>query len=96
MNDITTMDQLPTKRPIGRPKKYITDVERLEIKRANDRKYYSQNSEAKINKVKEYQSAHKEYILQRNEFDGQPCEKHCEKVGERPCEKRCQSPEIGQ
>jgi len=65
MTDITTMDQLPTKRPIGRPKKYITDVERLEIKRANDRKYYSQNSEAKINKVKEYQSAHKEYILQR-------------------------------
>ena len=65
MIDITTMDQLPTKRPIGRPKKYITDVERLEIKRANDRKYYSQNSEAKINKVKEYQSANKEYVLQR-------------------------------
>ena len=65
MTDITTMDQLPTKRPRGRPKKYITDVERLEIKRANDRKYYSQNSEAKINKVKEYQSANKEYVLQR-------------------------------
>ena len=65
MSDITTMDQLPTKRPRGRPKKYITDVERLEIKRANDRKYYSQNSEAKINKVKEYQSANKEYVLQR-------------------------------
>ena len=65
MTDITTKDQLPTKRPRGRPKKYITDVERLEIKRANDRKYYSQNSEAKINKVKEYQSANKEYVLQR-------------------------------
>ena len=65
MTDITNMDQLPTKRPRGRPKKYITDVERLEIKRANDRKYYSQNSEAKINKVKEYQSANKEYVLQR-------------------------------
>ena len=65
MIDITTMDQLQTKRPIGRPKKYVTDEERLEIKRANDRKYYSKNSEAKINKVKEYQSANKEYILQR-------------------------------
>lgn len=65
MTDITTMDQLPTKRPRGRPKKYVTEEERLEIKRANDRKYYSQNSEAKINKVKEYQSANKEYVLQR-------------------------------
>ena len=65
MTDITTMDQLPTKRPIGRPKKYITDVERLEIKRANDRKYYNQNSDAKKEKVREYQTANKEYILQR-------------------------------
>ena len=65
MTDITTMDQLPTKRPRGRPKKYVTEEERLEIKRANDRKYYSKNSEAKINKVKEYQSANKEYVLQR-------------------------------
>ena len=65
MTDITTMDQLPTKRPIGRPNKYVTDEERLEIKRVNDRKYYSKNSEAKINKGKEYQSANKEYILQR-------------------------------
>ena len=64
MTDITTMDQLPTKRK-GRPRKYVTEEERLEIKRANDRKYYSQNSEAKINKVKEYQSANKEYVLQR-------------------------------
>ena len=46
MTDITTMDQLPTKRPRGRPKKYVTEEERLEIKRANDRKYYNQNSEA--------------------------------------------------
>ena len=65
MTDITTMDQLPTKRPIGRPKKYITDVERLEIKRANDRKYYNQHSEAKKEKVIEYQTANKDYILQR-------------------------------
>ena len=65
MTDITTMDQIPTKRPRGRPKKYVTEEERLEIKRANDRKYYNQNSEAKKEKVREYQTANKEYILQR-------------------------------
>ena len=65
MNDITTMDQIPTKRPRGRPKKYVTEEERLEIKRANDRKYYNQNSEAKKEKVREYQAINKEYILQR-------------------------------
>ena len=65
MTDITTMDQLPTKHPRGRPKKYVTEEERLEIKRANDRKYYNQNSEAKKEKVREYQTANKEYILQR-------------------------------
>ena len=65
MTDITTMDQLPTKRPRGRPKKYGTEEERLEIKRANDRKYYNQNSEAKKEKAREYQAANKEYILQR-------------------------------
>ena len=65
MSDITNMDQLQNKRSRGRPKKYVTEEERLEIKRANDRKYYSQNSQAKINKVKEYQSANKEYVLQR-------------------------------
>ena len=65
MTAITTMDQLPTKRPRGRPKKYVTEEERLEIKRANDRKYYNQNSEAKKEKVREYQAANKEYILQR-------------------------------
>ena len=52
-------------RPRGRPKKYVTEEERLEIKRANDRKYYNQNSEAKKEKVREYQTANKEYILQR-------------------------------
>ena len=65
MTDITTMDQIPTKRPRGRPKKYVTEEERLEIKRANDRKYYNQNSEAKKEKVREYQAINKEYILQR-------------------------------
>ena len=53
------------KRPRGRPKKYVNEEERLEIKRANDRKYYNQNSEAKKEKVREYQTANKEYILQR-------------------------------
>ena len=65
MTDITTMDQLPTKRPRGRPKKYVTEEERLEIKRAHDRNYYQRNIEAKKEKVREYQAANKEYILQR-------------------------------
>ena len=65
MTAITTMDQLPTKRPRGRPRKYVTEEERLEIKRANDRRYYNENSETKKEKVKEYQAANKEYILQR-------------------------------
>lgn len=65
MTDITTMDQIPTKRPRGRPKKYITEEERLEIKRQHDRNYYQRNTEAKKEKVREYQAANKEYILQR-------------------------------
>ena len=65
MTDITTMDQLHTKRSRGRPRKYVTEEERLEIKRANDRRYYNENSEAKKEKVREYQAANKEYILQR-------------------------------
>ena len=65
MTDITIMDHIPTKRPRGRPKKYVNEEERLEIKRANDCKYYNQNSEAKKEKVREYQTANKEYILQR-------------------------------
>ena len=65
MTDITTMDQLPTKRPRGRPKKYVTEEERLEIKRAHDRNYYQRNIEAKKEKVREYQAINKEYILQR-------------------------------
>ena len=65
MTAITIMDQLPTKRPRGRPRKYVTEEERLEIKRANDRRYYNENSETKKEKVKEYQAANKEYILQR-------------------------------
>ena len=65
MTDITTMDQIPTKRPRGKPKKYVTEEERLEIKRAHDRNYHQRNSEAKKEKVREYQAANKEYILQR-------------------------------
>ena len=53
------------KRSRGRPKKYVTEEERLEIRRANDRKYYNQNSEAKKEKVREYKAANKDYILQR-------------------------------
>ena len=49
MNDITFIEQMQTKRPRGRPKKYVTEKERfrLPVKRANDRKDYSQNPEAK-------------------------------------------------
>ena len=65
MTDITTIDHTLTKRSRGRPKKYVTEEERIEIKRANDRKYYNKNSEAKKEKVREYQAANKEYILQR-------------------------------
>ena len=38
MTAITIMDQTPIKRSRGRPKKYVTEEERIEIKRANDRK----------------------------------------------------------
>ena len=65
MTAITIMDQTPTKRSRGRPKKYVTEEERLEIKRAHDRNYYQRNIEAKKEKVREYQAANKEYILQR-------------------------------
>ena len=51
MTDITFIEQMQTKRPRGRPKKYVTKEERLRlpVKRANDRKYYSQNPEGKKN-----------------------------------------------
>ena len=52
--------------PRGRPRKYLTEEERVEVRRSNDRKYYNQNPEAKKEKVKQYQLANKEYILQRN------------------------------
>ena len=51
--------------PRGRPRKYLTEEERVEVRRSNDRKYYNQNPEAKKEKVKQYQLANKEYILQR-------------------------------
>ena len=45
---------------VDRRRKYATEEERLEAKRAqrriNDRKYYHQNPEAKIEKVKKYQA----------------------------------------
>ena len=51
---------------IDRRRKYATEEERLEAKRAqrriNDRKYYHQNPEAKIEKVKKYQAENKEKI----------------------------------
>ena len=51
---------------VDRRRKYATEEERLEAKRAqrriNDRKYYHQNPEAKIEKVKKYQAETKEKI----------------------------------
>ena len=51
---------------VDRRRKYATEEERLEAKRAqrriNDRKYYHQNPEAKIEKVKKYQAENKEKI----------------------------------
>ena len=48
---------------VERRRKYATEEERLEAKRAqrriNDRKYYHQNPEAKIEKVKKYQAENK-------------------------------------
>ena len=49
---------------VDRRRKYATEEERLEAKRAqrriNDRKYYHQNPEAKIEKVKKYQAENKQ------------------------------------
>ena len=42
-----TMIQVQTKHPRGRPRTNLSEEERLEIKRANDRKYYNQNPEVK-------------------------------------------------
>ena len=51
---------------LDRRRKYATEEERLEAKREqrriNDRKYYHQNPEAKIEKVKKYQAENKEKI----------------------------------
>ena len=51
---------------LDRRRKYATEEERLEAKRSqrriNDRKYYHQNPEAKIEKVKKYQAENKEKI----------------------------------
>ena len=51
---------------VDRRRKYATEEERLEAKRAqrriNDRKYYHQNPEAKIEKVKKYQAENQEKI----------------------------------
>ena len=51
---------------VDRRRKYATEEERLEAKREqrriNDRKYYHQNPEAKIEKVKKYQAENKEKI----------------------------------
>ena len=51
---------------LDRRRKYATEEERLEAKsaqrRINDRKYYHQNPEAKIEKVKKYQAENQDKI----------------------------------
>ena len=51
---------------VDRRRKYATEEERLEAKsaqrRINDRKYYHQNPEAKIEKVKKYKAENQEKI----------------------------------
>ena len=51
---------------VDRRRKYATEEERPEAKRAqrriNDRKYYHQNPEAKIEKVKKYQAENQDKI----------------------------------
>ena len=64
MINTTTMDEIIPLRQ-GRPRKYLTEEERLEARRSNDRKYYNQNPEAKLEKVKQYQLANRDDILQR-------------------------------
>ena len=54
--------------PRGRPRKYLTEEERLEVRRSYDRKYYNQNPEAKLEKVKQYQLANRGYISQRKKL----------------------------
>lgn len=53
------------KRPRGRPKKYVTEEERTEIKRTNDRKYYQQNCEAKKENVRLYYIENRDAIRER-------------------------------
>ena len=66
---------------VDRRRKYATEEERLEAKRAqrriNDRKYYHQNPEAKIEKVKKYQAENKEKInaKQRERYEQKKIQK---------------------
>ena len=66
---------------VDRRRKYATEEERLEAKRAqrriNDRKYYHQNPEAKIEKVKKYQAENQEKIKakQRERYEQKKIQK---------------------
>ena len=66
---------------VDRRRKYATEEERLEAKRTqrriNDRKYYHQNPEAKIEKVKKYQAENKEQIKakQRERYEQKKIQK---------------------
>ena len=53
MTAITIMDQLPTKRPRGRPK-IFTEEEQKEKVRLSSQRYYQNNSEQKKESVRLY------------------------------------------
>ena len=53
MTDITTMDQLPTKRPRGRPKIFTEEEQKEKVKIISQR-YYQNNSEQKKESVRLY------------------------------------------
>ena len=53
MTHITTMDQLPTERPRGRPK-IFTEEEQKEKVRLSSQRYYQNNSEQKKENVRLY------------------------------------------
>ena len=63
MTDITTMDQLPTKRPRGRPK-IFTEEEQKEKVKIQSHKYYERICEKKED-VRLYYIANRDAIRER-------------------------------
>ena len=64
MTDITTMDQLPTKRPRGRPKIFTEEEQKEKVKIISQR-YYQNNSEQKKENVRLYYIENRDAIRER-------------------------------